>query len=432
MLLSADWVLPISAPPISNGAVVVEGERIAAVGERARLELEYPSEPQEHFAGCIMTPGLVNAHTHLTLSALAGVVDSVPFVQWLPRLVTALKPWDVADHEASGVLGAEESLACGVTVVGDIAYGAAEVGRASKAGLGGVYYWELLGIQAEEVASRLDYLRYPSRHDVYGPRVICGLSPHSPYTSGPALLTEVHDTAARLGVPTAIHISESAAEVQLLMDGTGPLAGTAGRTAFGFEPPRSTTAAYLAALGALDGTTAVHLCHVTEDDIAVLGRHARGAVTCPRSNHYLGNPLPRISLLLEAGISVGIGTDSSASNYDLDLLAEVRALRAAEPHLSADTLITIATAGGAQALGVADRYGTLTPNNFADLAVFAVDAADDPASALIEEGGSDSIEAVMSGGEWRVRDGALLVSDGAAALRAMHARERSVQALAAG
>jgi len=430
MLLSADWVLPVSRPPIRDGAVLVAGERIVEVGDRARLQAEHPEEPQEHFAGCVMTPGLVNAHTHLTLTALAGVIESRPFAEWLPRLVTALGPWEIADHEASGVLGAEESLSCGVTVVGDIAYGAAEVASASAAGLGGVYYWELLGLHAEEVAPQLDYLRYPASPEVYGERIVCGLSPHSPYTAGPGLLAEVQQTAQGLGVPTAIHVAESAAEVQLLLDGTGPLAGTAGRTAHGFTPPGTSTVAYLAALGALDRATAVHLCHASPSDIALLARHARGAVTCPRSNYYLDNPPPRVTPLLDAGVPVGIGTDSSASNYDLDLLAEVRALHRAEPHLTPDTLLSIATRSGAEAIGVEDRYGSLEHGKFADVSVFAIEGGDDPACALLDEGGADRVRAVMSGGTWRLREGALLATDRAAALRAMHARERSVHALA--
>jgi cytosine/adenosine deaminase-related metal-dependent hydrolase len=166
------------------------------------------------------------------------------------------------------------------------------------------------------------------------------------------LLSAVHDRSAQLGVPFAIHVAESSAETSLLLDGTGPLAGTAARTAFGFEPPGVSTVAYLASLGALEGATAVHLCHLAEDEIGLLALAVRGAVTCPRSNEYLSNPVPRITPLLEAGIPVGIGTDSSASNYDLDLLSEVRALRAAEPQLSADELLGIATLGGAR-----DRRG---------------------------------------------------------------------------
>jgi len=429
-LVSAEWVLPVCTPAILDGAVLVDGDRIVAVGPRAELDAAIPADaPRDHFAGCVLTPGLVNAHTHLTLTALAGVVPPAPFAEWLPSLVAAMKPWEIEDHEASGVIGAEESLLSGVTVVGDIAYGAAEVASASRAGLGGVYYWELLGIHAEQIDDDLARLRYPETEDVYGPRVVCGLSPHSPYTSGPELLRAVHDAAADLRVPVATHVSESLGEVELLMSGTGPLAAVAGRTAFGFTPPGTSTVAYLDGLGALSGVTAVHVCHLSAEDIALLVRSARGIVTCPRSNRYLDNPPPRIAPLLEAGLPVGVGTDSSASNHDLDLLAEIRVLQAAEPTLTAEQLLSIATIGGAAAIGVDEGFGTLEPGKFADLAVFAV-AGSDPLQAIMERGGRDTIRAVMSGGEWRVAGGRLLVTDAEAAERGACATQLAREAFA--
>ena len=424
-LVSADWVLPVSRPPLQDGGVLVDGERIVAVGRARDLRVTAPEAERRHFPGCVLAPGLVNAHTHLTLTALAGVVPPAPFTEWLPRLVAALKPWDVADHEASGVVGAEQCLLGGVTVVGDIAYGAAEVASASSAGLGGVFYWELLGMRAEDVPDALLELRYPDAPHDYGTRVTCGLSPHSPYTSGPELLRAVHDEAAVRGVPLAIHVAESLAEVELLRDGSGPLAGVASRTAFGFEPPHTSTVRYLAQLGALDGSTAVHVCHLAEGDLALLAEQARGVVTCPRSNRYLGNPPPRIEPLLRAGVAVGVGTDSSASNSDLDLMAEIRQIRSTEPGLPPARLLELATLSGARAIGVAERFGSLEPGKSADLALIAVGETSDPIEAMLAAGGRATADAVMSGGAWRVLRGALLQTDPAAAARAADARERS-------
>ncbi|HEY5540035.1 MAG TPA: amidohydrolase family protein, partial [Coriobacteriia bacterium] len=402
-LISADWVLPASRPPIRGGAVLVDRDRVADVGTFDDLAAAHTEAPRQHFAGCVITPGLVNAHTHLTLTALAGVVEPLPFAAWLPRLVAALKPWDVDDHEASGVVGAEECLRSGVTVVGDIAYGAAEVASASGAGLGGVYYWEILGMGADEVPVALERLRYPATPGAFGPRVTCGLSAHSPYTSGPGLLRAVHDAADRLGVPHVIHVAESQAELDLLRDGSGPLASVASRTARGFVPPVATTVRYLDDLGALAGSTAVHLCYVTPDDVALLARQARGGVTCPRSNRYLSNPAPRVAPLLAAGLTMGVGTDSSASNADLDLMAEIRAIHAAEPNLPAETLFALATISGARAIGVDGSFGSLDSGKQADLVAFELDAAEDPFAAFVRAARPASVRAVMSGGEWRVR-----------------------------
>jgi cytosine/adenosine deaminase-related metal-dependent hydrolase len=356
----------------------------------------------------VITPGLVNAHTHLTLTDLAGAVPPMPFTEWLPALVSAMKPWTVADHEASGAHGARQCLLAGVSVVGDIAYGAAEVVAAASLGLGGVYYWELLGMQAGSAAGELDALRYPQQPEQYGPRVTCGLSPHSPYTSGPELLQTVHALAAEKQVPMAIHVAESKAEVDLLCSGTGPLAAVAGRTAYGFRPPGVSTVRYLHELGVLAQCTAVHCCHVDSVDTALLAEHARGVVTCPRSNCYLGNPIPEVGALLAAGISVGIGTDSSASNWDLDLMAEARALRSEQPRLSARTLLDIVTRQGARAIGVDARFGTLEPGKQADLAVFALGDTAEPEEAVVSRAGADTLSALLAGGTWRVREGSLL------------------------
>ena len=430
LLVTAPWLVPVSQPPIRDGAVLVQGDRIAAVGTAAELIARYPGIEVERFSAGVMCPGLVNAHTHLTLTALQGVVPPQPFEQWLPKLVAALKPWEIADHEASGVVGAEQCLLAGVTVVGDIAYGAAEVAQASAAGLGGVFYWELLGLHAEQVEEHLAYLRYPDSAEAYGPRVACGISPHSPYTSGPALLQAVHRTATAAGAPSAIHVAESCAEVELMLSGTGALAGVAARTAHGFLAPHTSTTRYLADLGVLDGTTAVHLCHADQADIAVLARHVRGVVTCPRSNRYLDNPPPNVERFVKAGIAVGVGTDSSASNNDLDLMAEVRSIAHAEPAIAPHELMTMATTGGAQAIGVHDRFGALSPGLLADVAVFSVETGEDPVGALLRSAGSSTVNAVMSSGQWRVRDGVLVNSNTAAAARARLARDRSLEALA--
>ena len=431
-LISADWVLPICTPPIRDGAVLIDGDRITAVGPRAQLHAATAADvTRVHFSECAITPGLVNAHTHLALTALHGVVPPQPFAKWLPRLVSAMKSWEAADYEASGIVGTEESLSSGVTVVGNIAYSAAEVVSASTAGLGGVYYWELLALPAEKIPARLAAMGYPANAGAFGPRVTCGLSPHSPYTGGPEFLRAMGARARESGVPLAIHVAESAAEVSLMRDGSGPLAEVAERTAHGFMPPGVSTAEYLADLGVLPGATAIHCCHVEPSDIALLAAQSRGVVTCPRSNRYLGNPVASVGSLLAAGLAVGVGTDSSASNHDLDLMSDVRSLRDSQPDLSPTVLLRLATAGGAEAIGVADRFGALSTNMQADIAVFAIGPAENPEYDVVARAGRSNTHAVMAGGLWRVRDGKPLSRDTAAARRAVDATARAREALAA-
>ena len=431
MLITAGWVLPISRTPIRDGAVYIESDRIVSVGTAAELASRHPNSERRDFPSCILLPGLVNAHTHLALTGLGGLVGAMPFEQWLPRLITALSCWGPADYAASATRGAEASLEAGVTVVGDIAYGAESRHAAAEHGVGGVFYLELLGMTADQLPAALaDAAFPPAAGEWCGERVRCGLSPHSTYTVGPELMRAATIAARRLGVPFAIHAAESDAEMQLLRDGTGPLAGTAERLAAGFVAPRSGAVAYLDNLGALDGATAIHLCHLHADEIPRLAATVRGVVTCPRSNRFLHNPLPPVARLLSSGIPVGVGTDSSASNDDLNLLAEVRVLREALPEIAPRLLVEMVTAMGAIALGVEDRYGVLEPGMQADLALFSLGDVSDPETALVEHGGRDTLAAVLAGGTWRVLDGALVAPDRAAAAVVAQSAKRSAAALA--
>lgn len=407
VFVTADWVLPVSRRPIRNGGVLIDKGRVVEVARADELEGLAAGAVRKDFPGCILTPGLVNAHTHLSLSAMQGVLEPSRFEEWLPALVSAMRSWDNDDFAASAELGSRRCLEAGVTVVGDIVYGPEGPGAAVDAGLGGVFFWEVLGLKPQNLFARLEELEFPTAPGgVCGPRIRCGLSPHSVYTSGPDLLRHVRDTAVELGAPMAIHLAESHAEFELTEHGTGPLAATAARLANDFVAPGVGPVCYLDRLGVLDGATVIHLGETLPSDVARLAATARGAVTCPRSNGFLGNRVAPVSRLLRAGLPVGIGTDSAASNDDLDLIKEARTLCKVDVSLSSRTLVEMLTAMGAIALGVEDRYGILESGMQGDVAVFRLGETDDPEGDLIRLGGSDTIEAVFAGGDWRVLRGA--------------------------
>lgn len=431
MLITADWILPVSRPPIRDGAVLVEHGRITEVGTVEELAGLNPDSERKDLPGCIITPGLVNAHTHLSLTALGGLLPPAPFEQWLPRLVAAIKDWERDDHSASAALGAQRCLEAGVTVVGDIVQGPEAPSVAADAGLGGVFFWEVLGVTAPSLFARLEELEFPlpERGGSCGSRVKCGVSPHSPYTSGPDLLDAVHRASMEFGFPVAIHVAESSAEVQLMHDGTGPLADVAARTASTFEPPGCTPIAYLDRIEALDGITAIHAGHTAPADVPRLLATVRGVVACPRSNAFLNNPVAPVSRLLKAGVPVGLGTDSSASNVDLDLMEEVRTLHSRDVSIPAKKLLEMVTAMGAVALGLEDRFGILERGMQADLAAFRIPDSRDPESDFVRSAGAATVEAVLTGGRWRVLEGRT-VDDGAAVeVAAQAARIRAEHAL---
>ncbi len=427
MLLTADWVLPVSRRPLRDAAVVIREDHILEVGPAEELLGRWPDEERVDLSGCCLMPGLVNAHTHLGLSAVDGLFAPAPFIDWLPRIVTAMRSWSAEDYAASTAVGAARCLEAGVTVVGDIAYNAGSIEAASRVGLGGSFFLEVLGITPAELPARLAELGFDPESCTAAVR--CGLSPHTLYSSGPALLEAVSRTARETGVPVSLHVAETVAEADLVRDGSGGLAPVAARLAEGFRPTGDSPVAYLDRLGVLDGATVIHLCQTWPSDVRRLASTVRGAVTCPRSNAWLHNGLAPVLQLLDAGVPVGLGTDSLASTPDLDLFAEARALQDLVPQLSPRTLVEMLTVHGALALGVEDRYGVLEPGMRADITAFRTPATDDPEATLLYHGGCDSVEAVMSGGVWRLRGGELTADLDSERAVADEARRRAAEAL---
>lgn len=429
MLLTADWVVPVSRRPIAGGGVVVHGEHVRAVGAARELRTTHPTEEVVEFPGCVIMPGLVNAHTHLGLSAVEGLFEPTPFTEWLPRIVQAMRSWSAEDYAASTAVGAERCLEAGVTVVGDITYGAPSVHAAARVGVGGAFFFEVLGITPGELPGRLAEIGFDPA-ETFGTRIRPGLSPHTLYSSGPGLLDAVHGIAAELGVPVALHVAETVAEVDLIRDGSGDLAPVAAKLADGFQPTGEGPIAYLDRLGVLDGATVIHICQTWPSDVGRLAATVRGAVTCPRSNEWLHNGIAPVPQLLRAGVPVGIGTDSLASTPDLDLFAEARALHRRFPDLSSRALLEMLTVHGALALGLEDRVGALEPGMEADVAIFRLHENPDPEAALVADAGRDALAAVLAGGEWRVWDGRVVADMTADHASAAAARERAAQALA--
>lgn len=410
MLLSADALVVSPERVLPAGALRVEGRRIVEVGERETLARRHPHDELRAFPGCVLAPGLVNAHTHLCLTALRAIKPAGDLPGWIARITRAVLALEPADFADSAALGAAESLLAGVTSVGDIVYGAEPVRSASGLGLGGVFFHEVLGIAPDALEDALVHGGVPLASAACEPepaagvpRTARGISPHAPYSCGPDLLRASAALAGRLGLPRAVHVAESPAERELLHEGTGPLAANAARLAHGFVAPGTGTVAYLDALDALRDVIAIHCVQLEPGEAALLARTAAGAVLCPRSNLLLGNGAPPVRALRDAGVRLALGTDSAASNADLDVLAEARLLRTLDPSLDAREAWRLLTTGAATVLGII--AGTLTPGADADLVAFAPTSDDaGPFEALLSPQ-APGVRAVMTAGAWRVLDG---------------------------
>lgn len=405
MLLTADWVLPVSRRPIERGGVLVHGRRVIAVGPAEELSSHPAAEDGTlAFEGCVIAPGLVNAHTHLSLTVLQGLIPPLDLPTWISRLVPAMRSLDDDDLAVSAAHGAVLSLRSGVTAVGDVTYGPEGLAAAADAGVGGTFFWEVLGIPASLLAEELASREYPAGSQERPSRERCALSAHSVYACGPHLIRSVARTAREQGAPFVMHVAESLWETELLFTGAGPLAGTSHRLATGFRPPRVSTVCYLQKLGVLEGITAIHCVHVSSADIRMLTACARGVVVCPRSNDYLSVGRAPVEKLLACGIPVGLGTDSAASVEDLDLFSEARLLheRHGIPHRR---LVEMLTAEGAEAIGAEGHHGRLEEGGAADVIVVKTGPTGHPEEAFVREGGPGTVQAVLSGGMWRIMHG---------------------------
>jgi cytosine/adenosine deaminase-related metal-dependent hydrolase len=393
---SADWVVPVEGEPIADGAVAVEGDRIAAVGTRDELG------EGEAFGAAVILPGLVNAHSHLEYAVYAGFGDGRPFDEWLALHVQRKSQIGLNEMTAIARLGAAECLASGITTVADASYSGAAATACDELGLRGVVYVEVFGAGIAHIAERFE----AHRDRVAGSlsdRVAIGISPHTVYTAS----LELWQAAVDLGLPLMTHFAESEQEVEWTRTGRGPL-----------ESVRPGSIRELAQHGLLvDRLIAAHCIHVDPGEIALLAEHDVGVAHCPRSNALLGCGIAPLTELLEAGIRVGLGTDSPASTPSFDMFEELRtclmAARARERRpdaISARTALELATLGSARALGLDAEIGSLAAGKQADLAVVSLEGSphlpwEDPVGAVVFGGSPSRVLLTVVDGTERYRRG---------------------------
>lgn len=376
----AEWVFPVSGEPIRDGAVVVEGERIVAVGPAAGALARYSGATLVDLGPTALFPAAVNAHTHLELTRLAGMVPSQPFVDWILALIAARRALTYADFAGAARDGVRMLLESGTAAVGEISTAGASAEAVIESGMAGIVYYELLGgdpARAHELFERGKRQVAEWRERYPGARVRFGISLHTPYTVSAALFRQVSEWCAGEGVPLCIHAGESQAEAQWLRDHSGPIADVMyARLGLptDLEPaPGRSPVAYLDSLGVLSARPLLaHGVQVDAADLATLADKRVAVAHCPRSNAYLHCGRMPYGAYRAAGVALALGTDSLASSHSLsvwDELAMAWSLHA----LSGDSvrpgdLLRLATLDGAEALGCGDERGSLAVGKRAELA----------------------------------------------------------------
>jgi 5-methylthioadenosine/S-adenosylhomocysteine deaminase len=393
---SADWVVPVDGDPIPEGAVAVDGDRIAAVGTRDELG---EGEP---FDGAAILPGFVNAHSHLEYAVYGGFGDGHPFDEWLAVHIERKARVGIEEMTAIARLGAAECLASGITTVGDASFSGAAATACDEVGLRGIVYIEVFGPGTAQIHERFE----GHRDRVAGSlsdRVRIGISPHTLYSAS----LELWEAAVGLGLPVMTHFSESELEVEWIRTGRGPL-----------ESVRPHSIRELAQHGLLvDRIVAAHCVHVDAGEIALLAEHDVAVAHCPRSNALLGCGIAPLRELLDAGIRVGLGTDSPASTPSFDMFEELRtcvmAARARDRRpdaISARSALELATLGSARALGLDAEIGSLAPGKRADLTVVSLAGSshlpwEDPVAAVVFGGSPSRVALTVVDGTERYRRG---------------------------
>jgi aminodeoxyfutalosine deaminase len=389
------WVLPVSGAPIPDGAVVVEGDRIAAVGPAAEVLTGFTGLVCDHGDGAIL-PGLVNCHVHLEFSALAGKVPpQARWEDWLEAALTAQGALSPAEVEAGIGCGVDALRQAGTILVGEVTNTGASWPFLAAGPLAYHLFYECLGFDLVEAFDLPEKFPWFGQPEVAGTAWVSAAA-HAPYSVSGALFRAVAAwNAARSGLQT-VHLAESQAEMDFLARGSGFFEGLLkrrGRWVPGFQPPGADAAAYLEGLGFLGPRTlAVHGTQLSAADCALLARTKTWLVLCPRANRYTGAGEPPVPELLQAGVNLALGTDSLAGNWDLNLFGEMAWLHENFPACPGDLWLCLGTENGALALGRSQEFGSLEPGKKAALGFIPLQGGRDFWGELYNNGAA---------GKWR-------------------------------
>jgi aminodeoxyfutalosine deaminase len=378
LILRSRWILPITDRPLLNGWIALDRGRIAAVG-RAGAALPFRDDaPLIDLGDMAVMPALVNAHTHLELSWMKDRVKrQTRFTDWVRTMLGVRRAAPPQDDITSSIQGAiDQARRTGTGLIGDVSNSLATVGPLRASDLGGVVFHELLRLRAADADAVLEQGLMALERAGASERVPVSLAPHAPYSVSPQLFQGIGSALARMPfLPTTVHLGESREEIELLTTGRGSwreLLEELGAWDPEWQAPGVGPVEYLDRMKLLGRRmVAVHGTQLSVDSLSRLAATGATLVTCPRSNDYVGVGAPPVSRFYESGIRVAIGTDSLASNTDLNLFSELAALRMLAPEVPAASLLASATIAGATALGFESQCGAIEPGRRA--ALIAID-----------------------------------------------------------
>ncbi len=419
-ILKAQWLLSMApgSELLTGHALVIEGERIAAVLPWADAEAQYPDAERVDLGQHVLIPGLINAHTHSAMSLLRGVADDVPLMDWLNNHIWPLeKKWVSEDWTYQGsMLSAAEALRGGVTYLNDMYFFPTAMARAAMDS----------GIRAGVSINVIDFpTGYASGPDDYIAKGLAAYeqykgetlldwtsAPHAPYTVSDETFVKLRQLAETHGMQMHCHIHETQGEVDDSVK------------QYGMRPLER-----LNKLGLLnEKMIAVHMVHLNEDEIAMLARQKVHLVHNPNSNLKLASGVCPVTALEAAGVNTILGSDGAASNNRQDMFGEIRAAAllakgtTGNPtSVSARTALEMATIRAAKAMGRGDDLGSLEVGKLADVVAVSLAALEcrpvyDPMAQLVYVAGREHVSDVWVGGRQVLKQRELTTIDQGALL----------------
>lgn len=358
-------VQKFAADQLFTGQEILEDGFVLVMNENNEVEAiinrEEAGDGVQEMDG-LLCPGFINAHCHLELSHMKG---SIPpgkgMTGFLLQVMTTRNETDEV-KEAAMKAAEEEMYRNGIVAVGDICNTADSFMLKTTSPLYYHHFIEVAGFVPATAAKRLE-----AAMQVYGQLVTVpgahSIVPHAPYSVSPELFELIG--ALRPAV-TTLHNQESEAETEFFVSGTGPLLKIYEQLGIDLSFFQATGKSSLRSVAHhfknLGSLLLVHNCFTGEEDIEALQQETVNTSVsfclCPNANNYIGNPLPRIGLLMDSGMNICLGTDSLASNTQLSIWEEIKTIRKHFPNISLQTLLQWATANGATALNISNRFGS--------------------------------------------------------------------------
>lgn len=420
IVITGGTVVTMAGPNIENGAVAIEGNKIAGVGKATDIAKRFTGRTTIDARGMAVIPGLVNTHTHVPMTLFRGIADDRDLMDWLQNYIFPAEARDV-DREFvkwGTRLAAAEMIRSGTTTFADMYYFESDIARETKAaGLRGVVGETLIDFPAPDNKTWDDTIAYVRKFvkEWKGDRLITpALAPHAPYTVSREHLQQVRKLATELGVPIEIHVSETRDELRQIA-----------QRANGMTP-----GVYLDSIGFLGADViAAHCVWLTSDEIQMFAARKVGVAHNPISNMMLASGIAPIIQMQRAGVDIGLGTDGPAgSGNNLDMIQQMAAAarlqkvsRSDPKALTAREVLGFATIGGARVLKMSDKIGSLETGKRADIAIIDLQHAETQPvysveSAIVYAASGDDVATTICDGKILMRNGRVLTVDVPAAL----------------